>query len=194
MTLRLTPNQYRTLVRALFIAKKVIDGSELQDDSPAKDMKSLISTVHEAADSFDATSLFEGNPADGGVLARIEQDSLSAIAEWYEEFAFWDILEERLAMRDLAEERTEAQWNWLPENEKNAIYDKHLDYYFEEFATNGVQNLRISAEKPGNKTTEPWIPSFDPADLDPADPQSKSTSGGNKIIEFPGKPKRKPGE
>lgn len=192
MTLRLTPNQYRTLVRALFIARKVLDGSELQDDTPARDMKSLITTVHEAAEAFGSQAMFEGNPADGGVLVQVEQDSLTAITEWYEEFAFWDILEERLAMRDIADERTEAQWTWLPEAEKNAIYDKYLDFYFDEFAANGVQNLRIGPADPERKHLPPWMPTFENEDLAPPDPPAPG--GGSKIIEFPGRPKRKPGE
>lgn len=189
MTLRLTPTQFRTLVRSLFIAKRVVDGAELQDDTPSADMKSLITAVHGAAGDFDSLSLFESDPLEGGSLIQPEQESLGAIADWYDEFAFWDILEERLAMRDIARERTEAQWNWLPEAERNKIYDQHMDFYYEEFATNGVLNLRLVPPSDEDAAVPPWTPQFQTENE--GEPEAKGTG---KILEFPSKPKRKPGE
>jgi hypothetical protein len=191
MTIRLTPNQYRTLIRSVFLARTVVDRAELQDDTAARDIRALMETVQAAAPAFEAEAMFDGDPGQGAALVAGEQDSLLSILEWYEEYGFWDILEERLAMRDITEERSEAQWHWLPDAEKDKIYEQHLDYYFAEFAERGIINLRLVPPDPDAPPLAPWVPHFGDA---PGDGGGPGGSAGGKIIEFPGKRARKPEE
>jgi hypothetical protein len=210
MTLRLTPKQYKTLIKMAWIASRVSQGSEQQESDTVEQILQLTDHLCTAAADFGANDLFEtvesqtdsgpafsvGNPPPLTVRLKPElEDELLSIIEWFEEFSFWDILEDRLAMRDISEERTEAQWNWLPDAEKDRIYDKYQNYYFEEFSEAGIGNLRLVQPEPGKpRVPLGWGdgnadsgsdvgPSLaTPGSHDPASPGRRPA----KIIEFPG--------
>ena len=210
MTLRLTPKQYRTLLKMAWMASRVSQGSELQDSDTITQILDLTDHLCTLAPQFDADDMFDrveesaDTPEEfrGGpplpLTVRLKPDleeELLSIIEWFEEFSFWDILEDRMAMRDISEERTEAQWNWLPEAEKDRIYDKYLDFYYEEFSEAGISNLRLVPPEPG----KPRIPlgwgDGSPSGADPASPAAPDGSVHSpadksrrpaKIIEFPG--------
>ncbi len=209
MTLRLTPKQYKTLVKMAWISSRVAQGSEQPDSDTVENILQLTDHICSAAPDFDAEDLFEmvestdntgsdfsvGTPPPLSIRlnSAIESELLSII-EWFEEFSFWDVLEDRLAMRDIAEERSEAQWNWLPEAEKDRIYDKYLEYYFEAFSETGVASLRLVEPKPGQpRTPLGWSDGSSPEK--PA-PGTEPGHRPAKIIEFPGssdgKPPKKP--
>ena len=209
MTLRLTPKQYRSLVKMAWIASRVAQGSELQESESVDQIMEVTDLLCTAAPDFAAEDMFDtvaeteapvefrvAEPTALVVRLKPEiEEELQSMIEWFEEFSFWDVLEDRLAMRDISEERTEAQWNWLPDAEKDRIYDKYLDYYFEEFSENGISNLQLVPPEPG----KPRIP-LGWGEGSPADPASPHQAPGDKvkrpakIIEFPGGDRSGPGK
>jgi hypothetical protein len=224
MTIRLTPKQYKTLAKMAWLSERLAVGSELQESETVSQILALSKLIYEKAGDFDAGDMFpapgdarpagprigadsrqnDKNETDGNAgisegtrFTEAIESELFGILEWYEEYSFWDLLEDRLAMRDVSDDRTEAQWNWLPDSEKDRIYYKHLDFYYEEFAENGVMNLRLVAPDPD----KPRIPygwseegSAEPAARDTEEPDRPASPRGRqgKIIEFPGSPKAPP--
>jgi len=206
MTVRLTPRQYRTLVKMAWLASRVAHGAEISDSETVTGILDLTDFLCNLAPEFGAEDMFETVEIPTELLAesefsvgtsppvtvRIEssvEEELLSIIEWFEEYSFWEILEDRLAMRDISEERTEAQWNWLPDAEKDRLYDKYVDFYFEEFAETGVSSLRLIQPEPG---TSPiplgWGDGNPQQQTETPDsengPEKRPRSG--KIIEFPG--------
>jgi len=206
MTIRLTPRQYRTLVKMAWLASRVAHGAEVTDSDTVTGILDLTDFLCNLAPSFGAEDMFETVtiPTDiveesdfsvgttPPVTVRLEtsvEEELLSLVEWFEEYSFWEILEDRLAMRDISEERTEAQWNWLPDAEKDRIYNKYVDFYFEEFAETGVSSLRLIQPEPG---TSP-IPlgwgdgsATSLPDSPTAEPGIEKRLRSGKIIEFPG--------
>jgi hypothetical protein len=200
MTLRLTPKQYKTLVKMAWISSRVVQGSEQQDSETVEQILEMTDHLCTVAPDFGAEDFFESVEAEEEepsfsvgapppLTVRLQadvEDELMALIEWFEEFSFWDILEDRLAMRDISEERTEAQWNWLPDAEKDRIYDKYLNFYFEEFSEHGISSLRLVQPEPG----KPVVPLGWGEGAGPAAPAghgpSESGRRPGKIIEFPG--------
>jgi len=78
-----------------------------------------------------------------GMLNTSTELELSDLCGAYEEYKFWDRLEQMLAYRDLTENRSFEQWNWLPESEKQRLYNSMLDKYDDEFTFCGLQNLYL---------------------------------------------------
>lgn len=205
MTMRLTPKQYRTLVKMAWIASRVAHGSELTESETVESILDLTDQICNLAPDFAAEDLFEtveppevsqskeefsvGTPPP--ITVRLEsstEEELMSIIEWFEEYSFWEILEDRLAMRDISEERTEAQWNWLPDAEKDRLYNKYVDYYFEEFAETGISTLRLIPLAPG-KSAIPlgWGDgSTMVTQAKDAERGTEKRARSSKIIEFPG--------
>lgn len=187
MTLRLTPGEFRTLLRCMFLARTVVDGAGLDDDTASRDVAALQTTIHAAAANFGAEAMFDGDPAKGAKLHKEEEDTLFSILDWYEDTGFWDNLEERLAMRDIAETITQAQWHWMSNEEKDKLFNETVEVYYNEFSDLGIDNLRLVPPDPDKVMLPPWSENFDPANPDTPAP----AGAGGKIIEFPGKRPRK---
>lgn len=203
MTIRLTPRQYRTLVKMAWLASRVAHGSEQHESDTVRSILELADTICNLAGDFQAEDMFEPVPPNpdeepapefsvGGPeplavrLTEELEEEMAGIIEWFEEYSFWEILEDRLAMRDISEERSEAQWNWLPDSEKDRLYNQFVDFYFEEFAESGLASLRLVPPQPGDgPKPEPWSGA----------PAPEPERGG-KIIDFPkgGRPDGKPGK
>lgn len=207
MTLRLTPNQYKSLMKMAWLANYVAKASEIQDSETAKEIVAMAQIVIAKAPEFGAEEMLsdelrglapvrqiESEPGEtimpGLYRPEIEED-LANILEWFEEFSFWELLEDRLSMRDISEERSEAQWNWLPDTEKDRLYYQHMNFYFEEFSENGLANLHITPSDPEKAKKSASWQGDDEMKTSPKERQAPVKDKGPTIIQFPGKPTRK---
>ncbi len=213
MTLRLTPRQYKALLRMAWLSQRICAGSELHEGESVIGIHELSSQLYAMAEEFGAADALGPNALSGpakndteesmfaselpGILKPEIEEELASIVEWYEEYSFWELLEDRMAMRDIAEQRSEAQWNWLPESEKDKIYFDNINQYFEDFAENGINNLRLQpdfvVERPFYVGQDGDQNSNESASKDQRPGKSSTTSSRKaKIIEFPGKDRKKP--
>lgn len=215
MTLRLTPREYRALLRMAWIARRTIALSA-QESQNIDDMVRLGESIQAQAETFGAADILPQTPAVSalpgstleeslgfvapnggedplmalpalpGLLREEVEIELSDICGWQDEYQFWDRLEQMLSFRDITERFTMEEWDWLPDSGKEENYNEILDSYTTEFSTNGIARLRINTEdRP--ESDSPQFKTFSP-------PPGSGRRSEGKIISFPhhspkGKPK-----
>ena len=151
MKIDLTRKEYRDLLDVFSIADWVLNAHKVDADPRTARYKNLEQKFFALAKQMNYENLVEYALEHSTYFPTREYDETSSaqafIAE-YDNDTFWDELTDRLAERDLA--RQLGGYDRIPALSKEEMF-KRLgqleDYYGDEFARNGLENLQLRDQK-----------------------------------------------
>lgn len=149
MTIDLTPAQYTTLLKLVYLGEWMSNGIRVEEERDER--------VHQVAQHFYSYA------AEAGAGDCVEYDKLHRqyfptqaldedpdvvrFREEYDGEIFWDELIERLAMRDFSERYGNQQWlgGTIPQTSEQQ--SGFIEKYAREFEQNGVENLVLRTDQ-----------------------------------------------
>lgn len=145
MTIDLTPAQYETLIKLVYLGEWMANGIRGEED---RDERVFQATQHfySYADEAGARSLIEYDKEYRQYFPTHALDEDAAVVQFREEYddeVFWDELIEKLAMRDFANQYGEQHWFSSGEQGASDIQGVFIKKYIDEFEAHGVENLVI---------------------------------------------------
>lgn len=149
MTIDLTPAQYTTLLKLVYLGEWMANGIRTEEERDEK--------VHQAAQNFYsyATEAGAGDRVEYDKLHRhysptqaLDEDpDVMRFREEYDGEIFWEELIERLAMRDFIERYGNQQWFGGPVSKTPELQSGFIEKYACEFEQNGVENLVLRTDQ-----------------------------------------------
>lgn len=149
MTIDLTPAQYATLLKLVYLGEWMSNGIRVEEERDER--------VHQAAQHFYSYA------AEAGAGDRVEYDKLHRqyfpaqaldedtdvmrFREEYDGEIFWDELIERLALRDFKDRYGDQQWFGGPVSETTELQSEFIEKYTREFEQNGIDNLVLRTDQ-----------------------------------------------
>lgn len=147
MNIELTPEQYRTLLKTIFIANWILpDEIDEEHSDSIEKFQNLFQTVLVKAGDFGAKDLVEYDEESKEHILGHEMDHDSDLMHVLEEFNdrnFWEELLYRLVSRDMIEKFGEKTLEEMEPEERMEKEQDFFDRYGDEFETNGLDNLRL---------------------------------------------------
>lgn len=148
MTIELTPAQYNSLLKLVYLGEWMANGIRTEEE---RDERS-----HQAAQHFYSYAQEAGMEDrveyDKGLLQYLptqqldEDPDVARFREEYDAEIFWDELIERLAMRDFMSMYGDQQWLGSSVPETNDLQSGFIERYAAEFEKHGVDNLVLKGE------------------------------------------------
>lgn len=138
MKLELTPAQYRSLVKQVFLGNWVANATkfEADQDQEAEEVEQLVFSLSRELRDFDLVQ-YDSKFQEYFPTRKLEEE-VEAIISDYDDYVFWEELSSRLAQRDtlrkLGPVRVKTEEHL---NEQIEIEEK----YRIEFSKNGLKNL-----------------------------------------------------
>ena len=151
MKINFTKKEYQTLVEMLLVADWVITGHEEEEREATKPYKELRKKVLSQHKEMGMEDAFEYSPEHDDYFetaAYEEEAPHMRFIDEYDEQVFWIDLANRLAHRDLAAEETLSVKEPLGEKERTKKFFELTGRYEEEFAENGLANVRLVLDTP----------------------------------------------
>lgn len=144
MKIEISKTQYKTLVKALFLANWVVNAHK--EEWPDDEFERLEQYVLSQGKFFDLKNV-ELDEEDGKYYhdMEFEQKTLKLLDEFMEE-TFWVELIDRLAERDFVNTLGEKAIMKMSRDERFTKFYEFADAYEAEFAENGIDNLVIHPE------------------------------------------------
>lgn len=143
MTLDLTPAQYETLLKLVYLGEWMANGIRVDEERDER--------VHQAAQHFysyadeaGSQSLVEYDKKYRQYFptgALDEDPEVMRFREEYDDEVFWDELIEKLSMRDFIGRYGEQRWFSSGMNEASDLQGSFIKKYIDEFEANGIENL-----------------------------------------------------
>lgn len=149
MTLELTPAQYETLLKLVYLGEWMANGIRVDEERDER--------VHQAAQHFYSYADEAGSPSlveydkkyrqyfPTGALD--EDQEVMRFREEYDDEVFWDELIEKLSMRDFIGRYGEQRWFSSGMNEASDLQGSFIKKYIDEFEANGIDNLFIKGDE-----------------------------------------------
>ena len=115
-------------------------------DDPDLSLKEIEQHIYANAKEFDLENMVDFDDTHKKFLPSAKfEDEMSTLIQEYDDFTFWDELAWQMAERDFAKKFDHAQILCMTDEEifreKNLIADR----YFDEFSTNGLENLKLES-------------------------------------------------
>ena len=146
MNINLTPDQYRTLVKLIYMGHWMLTAHK---DTPDDVIDAAASHIYSFAKSAGVESLFEADADNGKFYStRAFEDLMSESIRDYDDQAFWDELIDRLTSRDFLAKYGEKAINKMTVEERFAKMGEFEERYDEEFADHGLERIAIDDSKP----------------------------------------------
>lgn len=141
MNIEFSTTQYKTLVKALFLASWVADSHKTEE--PGGEFERLEQYILSQGKFFDLKNV-ELDAQDGKYYhdRDFEEKTLKLLDEFVEE-TFWVELIDRLAERDFFDALGETEIRKMRRNERFRKFYEFADPYEAEFAEHGIDNLVI---------------------------------------------------
>lgn len=155
MTLDLTPAQYETLLKLVYLGEWMANGIRVDEERDER--------VHQAAQHFYSYADEAGSPSlveydkkyrqyfPTGALD--EDPEVMRFREEYDDEVFWDELIEKLSMRDFIGRYGEQRWFSSGMNEASDLQGSFIKKYIDEFEANGIENLVLREDEDFNTLT-----------------------------------------
>jgi len=153
MKIDFSKTQYKTLVKALFLASWVVNSHKTEE--PDDEFERLEQYILSQGKFFDLKNVdFDEKHGKYYHNMDFEQKTLVHLDEFVEE-SFWDELIDRLADRDLFRAHGETEIRKMSREERFTKFHEFAAPYEEEFSERGLDNLVIVSSKQGSGTTPP---------------------------------------
>ncbi|HDL18160.1 MAG TPA: hypothetical protein ENH29_03815, partial [Bacteroidetes bacterium] len=146
MQINLTKKEYKILLEVLTIADWVLHAHKDEEDAGSRKYRALEQKIYSLAAKTGAKNLVEYNEEYNMFFATSELEENSDVVYFIEEFendTFWEELIDRLALRDQIAEEGEDAFAFLSPKERFRRKQPLLEKYQDEFAENGLDNLRL---------------------------------------------------
>ena len=149
MKMNFTKKEYQTLVEMLLAADWVITGHEEEEREETKPYRELRKKVLSHHKEMGMAEAFKYSPKDDEYFESAAYEESAPHMRFIEEYGeqvFWEELASRLAARDLAaEEALSAEGSRSEEERVTRLFEITADYE-DEFAENGLDNVRVVRE------------------------------------------------
>jgi hypothetical protein len=145
MNIEFSKTQYKTLVKALFLASWVVNSCKTE--GPDDEFERLEQYILSQGKFFDLKNV-ELDGKDGKYYhdMEFEQKTLKHLDEFVEE-TFWVELIDRLAERDFFNAMGESEIRKMSRDERFTKFYEFADPYEAEFAEHGIDNLVIRSDE-----------------------------------------------
>ena len=151
MKINFTKKEYQTLVEMLLVADWVITGHEEEEreaTKPHKDLRKKVLSYHK---EMGMAKAFEYSPEHDEYFETAAYEMSGPhmrFIDEYDEQVFWVALAIKLVHRDMAVEETLSVKEPLGEKELTKKLVELIARYEEEFAENGLANIRLVRDTP----------------------------------------------
>lgn len=145
MKIEFDEKQYNALIRLVFLGRQMMEYVNEEESDEA-----LIDNEYEALEQY-ILSFFKNFGADDCVefsakhkaffTTRAFEDAMQPVIDSYDDWRFWEELEDRLSARDLVEKVGPETAEKLEFEERYKMMESISQRYEEEFVENGIQNL-----------------------------------------------------
>ena len=144
MKIEISKTQYKTLVKALFLANWVVNANK--EEWPDDEFEKLEQYVLSQGKFFDLKNV-EFDEKDGKYYhdMEFEQKTLKFLDEFVEE-TFWAELIDRLAGRDFYNAMGESEIRKMSSDDRVTKFHEFAGPYEAEFAERGIDNLVLCTE------------------------------------------------
>ncbi|MBI4252570.1 hypothetical protein HY623_00090 [Candidatus Uhrbacteria bacterium] len=149
MTIELTPAQYETLLKLVYLGEWMANGIRTEEERDEK-IHQAAQHFYSYADEADAGALIEYDKEYHQYVSTPALDDDAEIVRFREEYddeVFWDELIEKLAMRDFANRYGEEHWFSGGVQDGSDIQSGFINKYVDEFEANGIGNLIIKGDE-----------------------------------------------
>ena len=139
--LKLTNKQYKDLVKLTFIGEWVLNSYSVEPIF--KDESILTQHVFSKNSTFNLSNWF--NKFEDGKYELKEEIVLSIlpVVDQFSEYKFWDLLIEKLALRDLKVNLSDINVEELEDEELELMEDELIENYTKKFKDGAFENLKI---------------------------------------------------
>ena len=139
--IELTRDQFFRMLKLVYLGRWMVNSHR---DEPDKSMEDIEQYMYSAATIFGYDSMVEFDQSYKKFFPSAElEETMDTIIQEYDDYTFWDELAWRMAERDFTQKFDHAQVLCMTSEEifreKNVLADK----YFQEFSTNGIDNLSL---------------------------------------------------
>ena len=144
-TISLSREQYELLLKIVYLGNWLINAHRTEDIK--KEYEQIEDYIFSLAPQFGFEEYLNHEESDGDRCFPTrffeEETDVNALHDEYDDNTFWDELPERLGKRDFFEKFTEKEIKKMSREEWFKKLFDCIDVYNDEFATNGIERLRI---------------------------------------------------
>jgi len=147
MKIDITKEEYRLLLDILSISDWVMNATRVEADSETAPYAALMQKFLSHAKAFGFDNFVEYDDQDKNYFFTAEfeaAESDAGLIDEFEDFCFWEQLCDRLAERDLINEKGVEAVHEMSPWDRIAEEEGYIAKYEDEFAKNGIANLVIS--------------------------------------------------
>ena len=145
MKIEISKTQYKTLVKALFLASWVVNSHKTEE--PDDEFERLEQYILSQGKFFDLKNVdFDEKHGKYYHDTDFEKKTLKLLDEFVDE-SFWDELIDRLAERDFFKALGETEIRKMSRDERFRKFYEFADPYEAEFAEHGIDNLVIRPDE-----------------------------------------------
>jgi hypothetical protein len=146
MTLNLTPGEYRSLLKVVFLGNWMANAYR---ETPLPEFDNVEQLIMSRASTFGADELVEFDPKKKvWALKREFEDEMHEQVNEYNIEALYDELGYWLARRDLVNEIGEGKAEQMTPAGLASAAEPYLEKYDEEFEENGIERIGIIPDLP----------------------------------------------
>lgn len=145
MKTNFTKKEYETLIEMLYIASWVISAFDIGPQPGKQKYEDLEQKILSHAKDFgmDKDVVWDEKLKKYFHTRKFEEGRPMELIDEFQDETFWDELTHRLADRDFVETYTEKEIKKMEVWDRMAKTDEFVEKYSDEFAENGIMNLRI---------------------------------------------------
>lgn len=143
MTLDLTPAQYETLLKLVYLGEWMSNGIRLEEDRDEK-VHQAVQHFYSYAEEAGAAPFIEYDKEYRQYIptrALDEDADTTRFRDEYDDEVFWDELIEKLSLRDFMQMYGDQAWYRSGGDETSELQGGYIKKYVDEFEKNGVENL-----------------------------------------------------
>lgn len=150
MKINFTKKEYRLLVDLLEISEWVLNSHDTEDDPEKKKYSELIQKIYADSKAMDCEDILEYAPEQNQYYATLDYEENSAFRKYVDKFennVFWDSLALDLSRRDFVQQEGYENIKNMGDEERMTKLFELKDWYDNEFADNGLDNVKVVKEK-----------------------------------------------
>ena len=143
MTIELTPAQYETLLKLVYLGEWMSNGIRIEEERDGRTAQAA-QYFYSYASEAGASTLIEYDAQGREYIPtrELEEDTdVTRFRDEYDAEVFWDELVERLSMRDMMQMYGDQQWAGGTLSQQTEQQRQYSEKYAVEFEQNGVENL-----------------------------------------------------
>jgi hypothetical protein len=144
ITITVSEKELKLLLKHVALANWMLEAYKTEPDDEGRENEAfyhkILTLAHE--NGLKEGIIFDEDLKDFFLTDEKDQEYHQFVDLYNEEF-FWEHLEDELAKRDLLEKHEKKAIEGMDTNKWFDLLGKEVEKYYQEFAKNGVKNLRI---------------------------------------------------